>query len=375
MIYLDNSATTPVDEKVLDTFCKVCMKFPGNANSLHRLGIQAKELEEYATDKIAKLLGVNSHEIIYTSGATESNNTVLKGIASKYKNRGNHIIVSPLEHSSVLETCKYLETKGFKVDYVKLDSSGLIDIDDLKNLLNDKTILVSFSYIDSELGIIQNIKEIKKILKAYPKCYFHVDCTQAIGKIKIDFNDMDFLSMSGHKIFGLKGIGLLVKKEKIVLDNLIHGGKSTTIYRAGTPMLPLICSLMKALELVIPKIQSNYEWVSKLNQMIIEGLKKYDDIHINQMPSSSPYIINFSLKNIKPETFIHAMAEEEVYLSTQSACSSGDISRSLEAVFHDREMASHSIRISLSYKNTDLEIKKFLEVFDRVYRKLLIKND
>ena len=140
MIYLDNSATTPVDEKVLDTFCKVCMKFPGNANSLHRLGIQAKELEEYATDKIAKLLGVNSHEIIYTSGATESNNTVLKGIASKYKNRGNHIIVSPLEHSSVLETCKYLETKGFKVDYVKLDSSGLIDIDDLKNLLNDKTI-------------------------------------------------------------------------------------------------------------------------------------------------------------------------------------------------------------------------------------------
>ena len=374
MVYLDNSATTFVDERVLETFCKVCRDFPGNVNSIHGLGMKAKELEEYATSRIASLLKVKESEIIYTSGATESNNTVLKGVASKYKNRGNHIIISYLEHSSVIETCKYLEKKGFIIDYVKIDSNGLIDLNSLQSLINDKTILVSFSYVDSELGVIQNIKDIKKIIDKYPKCYFHVDCTQAVGKIKIDFNDMDFFSMSGHKIFGLKGIGLLVKKEKIIIDNLIHGGKSTTIYRAGTPALALICSLMKSLELVIPNIDDNYRYVNNLNKMIVDFLKKYDGVHVNSTMCSIPYIINFSIRDIKPETFIHAMDERGIYLSTKSACSSSDISSSVEAVFHDKMIATHSIRIGLSYKNTVSEIEEFLEEFDKVYNKLLLKN-
>lgn len=374
MIYLDNSATTMVDDRVLETFNKVCKNYPGNSNSLHSLGIKSKELEDYATEKISSLLGVKPSEIIYTSGASESNNTVLKGVASKYKNRGNHIITTPLEHSSVLETCKYLENKGFIIDYVKIKDNGLIDIEDLEKLLTDNTILVSVAYVDSELGIKQDIDTISKIVKKYPKCYFHVDATQAIGKIKVDPTNIDFISMSAHKIFGLKGIGLLIKKDNIVIDNLIHGGKSTTIYRSGTPALPLICSLMKALELVIPNIDKNYEYVSLLSNKIKDNLKKYDNIHINSTENSIPYIINFSVIGVKPETFIHTMEEEDIYLSTKSACSTSDVSLSVDSIYHNREISMSSIRISLSYKNTEEEIDKFIKVFDKIYNKLVFKK-
>jgi len=374
MIYLDNSATTMVDDRVLETFNKVCKNYPGNSNSLHSLGIKSKELEDYATEKISNLLGVKPSEIIYTSGASESNNTVLKGVASKYKNRGNHIITTYLEHSSVLETCKYLENKGFIIDYVKIKDNGLIDIDDLERLLTDNTILVSVAYVDSELGIRQDIDTISKIVKKHPKCYFHVDATQAIGKIKVDPTSIDFISMSAHKIFGLKGIGLLIKKDNIVIDNLIHGGKSTTIYRSGTPALPLICSLMKALELVIPNIDKNYEYVSSLSRKIKDNLKKYDNIHINSTENSIPYIINFSVIGVKPETFIHTMEEEDIYLSTKSACSTSDVSLSVDSIYHNREISMSSIRISLSYKNTEEEIDKFIKVFDKIYNKLVFKK-
>lgn len=374
MIYLDNSATTMVDDRVLETFNKVCKNYPGNSNSLHSLGIKSKELEDYATEKISSLLGVKPSEIIYTSGASESNNTVLKGVASKYKNRGNHIITTPLEHSSVLETCKYLESKGFIIDYVKIKDNGLIDIEDLERLLTDNTILVSVAYVDSELGIKQDIDTIGKIVKKYPKCYFHVDATQAIGKIKVDPTNIDFISMSAHKIFGLKGIGLLIKKDNIVIDNLIHGGKSTTIYRSGTPALPLICSLMKALELVIPNIDKNYEYVSLLSNKIKDNLEKYDNIHINSTENSIPYIINFSVIGVKPETFIHTMEEENIYLSTKSACSTSDMSLSVDSIYHNREISMSSIRISLSYKNTTEEIDKFIKVFDKIYNKLVFKK-
>lgn len=373
MIYFDNSATTPVDDEVLNTFNKGCLNYPGNPNSLHSLGVKAKELEEYATNKISSLLNVKPTEIIYTSGASESNNTVLKGVASKYKNRGNHIITSKLEHSSITETCKYLETKGFVIDYVKINKDGLIDLDNLRELINDNTILVSIAAVDSELGIKQNIMEIAKIVKEYPKCYLHVDVTQAIGKVKIDFKDIDFASMSAHKIFGMKGIGILIKKENIVIDNLIHGGKSTTVYRSGTPALPLICSYMKALEIIISKIDTNYAHVKELNNKIVENLKKYDDIHINSTNNSIPYIINFSIKNIKPETFIHAMEENDIYLSTKSACSTTDLSEAVNSIYHDNNIATHSIRISLSYKNTEEEVDKFIAVFDKVYTNLTLK--
>lgn len=374
MIYLDYSATTPVNEEVLKVFNKVCLEYPGNSNSLHSLGIKSKELEDYATEKIAKLLKVKPSEIIYTSGSSESNNTAIKGVCNKYKNRGNHIITTNLEHSSVIAPLNYLTKEGFTIDYVKIKDNGLVDIDNLKELLTDETILVSISIVDSEIGLRQNIDEIGKLLKEYPKCIFHVDCTQGIGKINIDFTNIDLASISAHKFYGLKGIGLLIKKENIVIEPLIHGGKSTTIYRSGTPPLPLIVSLMKALELIIPNIDKNYEYITKLNNIIKDKLSTYELVHINSTENSIPHILNFSLLKIKPETFIHALEEYDIFISTKSACSkSNTISSSVYALTKNEELSYQTLRISLSYLTTLEEVNKFLEVFDICYKRLLLK--
>ncbi len=371
MIYLDYSATTPVDKRVIDTFSKVCLEYPGNSNSLHSLGIKSRELEEYATEEIAKMLKVKKSEIIYTSGASEANNMAIKGVCNRYKNRGKHIITTFLEHSSIIAPLNHLSDQGFEVDFVKIDDNGLVDIEHLKSLLRDDTILVSICMVDSEIGLKQPIREIAKILEDYPKCIFHVDCTQAFGKIPVDLTGVDLASMSAHKIYGLKGIGMLIKKENIQIEPLIHGGKSTTIYRSGTPALPLIVSLMKSLELIIPDIKKNYKYVSELNEMIVTELKKYPLVHINSTVNSIPHTINFSLKGIKPETFIHALDDKEIYISTKSACSSSDsMSNAVYALTKDREFSNHSLRVSLSYMTTKEEIDTFLEVFSQSYKKL-----
>ena len=371
MIYLDYSATTPVNKEVLDTFNKVCLEYPGNSNSLHTLGVKSKELENYATKRIAELLKINEKEIIYTSGSSESNNLAIKGICYKYKNRGKHIITTSLEHSSVIGPLNFLIKEGYEVDFVKINKDGLIDLDDLKRLIRDDTILVSIAAVDSEIGIVQQIKEISKIVHEHPKCFFHVDCTQAIGKINIDFSDIDLASISAHKFYGLKGIGLLIKKDKITLEPLIHGGKSTTAFRSGTPPLPLIVSIYKALELIIPNVDKNYTYVDKLSKKVKEKLLTYEKVHINSTINSMPHTINFSLRDIKPETFIHALDENEIYISTKSACSNADsMSNSVYALTNDKELAISTLRISLSYLTKEEEIEEFFKVFDECYTRL-----
>jgi cysteine desulfurase len=374
MIYLDYSATTKPDEKVIEVYNKVAREYYANSNSLHSLGIKSKELEEYATNKIAKLLKVKPTEIIYTSGASESNNQALKGICFKYKKRANHIITTKLEHSSITETVKYLTENGFVVDYVNILENGEVDLEHLKQLINDNTLLVSICAVDSELGIKQPIEKISQIVKCYPKCYFHVDCTQAIGKINIDLSQVDLASISAHKIYGFKGIGLLYKKESIAIDPLIHGGKSTTIYRSGTPALPLIVSMMKALELIIPKVEENYNKVKILNNLVKDNFTKYPKVHINSTEKSIPYVINFSIKDIKPETFVHALDEKNIYISTKSACSKANtMSESVYSVTKNKDYASTSLRISLSYLTTEKEIEEFTKAFDECYKKLTLK--
>lgn len=375
MIYLDYSATTPVDKRVLNTFNKVCLEYPGNSNSLHKLGVSSKELENYATEKIGELLKLKNSEIIYTSGASESNNHVLKGVATKYQNRGKHIISTYLEHSSVLSTLNYLSNQGFIIDYVKIKDNGLVDLEHLKQLLTNDTILVSICAIDSELGIRQPIEEIANIIKEYPKCFFHSDCTQALGKIDIDFNILDFASVSAHKIYGMKGIGLLIKKKNIMLDNLIHGGNSTTQYRSGTPALPLIVSTMKAIDLIMPNIKTNYEYMENLKSCIIRNLEQYSELSINSTNNSICTTINISLKNIKPETFVHALDEHDIFISTKSACSSSNtMSDAVYAVTKDRDKAMHSLRITISHLTTEEEINQFLNIFAICYKKLNLKG-
>ena len=372
MIYLDYSATTPVNDAVLNSFCEVTKKYIGNPNSLHELGIKSNELIRAATEQISNILNIKSNEIIYTSGASESNNLALKGISYKYSNRGKHIITTEFEHSSIYGPISYLQKEGFEIDFVKTLKDGMIDIENLKELIRNDTILVSIASVNSEIGLRQNIENIAKIVKnKNPRCLFHSDMTQIIGKEKIDLKNVDLASFSAHKFFGIKGIGCLIKKEKILLEPIIHGGKSTTIYRSGTPCVALIVSLAKALRLSYHNIDEKYEKVVILNELLKEKLSKYKHVKINSNNNSIPHILNISVIGVKPETMQHALEEYQIYISTQTACSSHSThSRSVMALTGDLERASSSIRISLSHLTTEKECKEFLKAFDICYNKL-----
>lgn len=371
MIYLDYSATTMIDEEVLESFNLTAKNYFANANSLHKLGVKSKELIDEATKQIANELKVDAEEIIYTSSSSESNNMAIKGIAILYKDRGKHIITGPLEHSSTVATLNYLATLGYEISIVDLNKDGTINMSHLKKLMRDDTILVTMSAVDSELGIRQDVEEIGKFLKKYPKCYFHVDMTQCIGKDKIDLTNIDLASFSGHKIYCFKGIAALYKKKSIIIKPLIHGGKSTTIYRSGTPQNELIVSFSKAVRLAVKDLDNKYKYVSKLNKMIVDNLKNYKNIKINSTDKSIPHILNISVIGIKPETLVHALEEFDIYISTKSACSkSGELSHSVMALTNDEERSSYSVRISLSNRTTEEEITQFLRLFKICYQNL-----
>ena len=374
MIYLDYSATTPVATEVLDTFVKTSKNYIGNPNSLHTLGVKSKKLMDQATLQITQLLGVQKNELIYTSGATESNNLAIKGIVGKYPNRGKQIITTSLEHSSILEPLHQLENQGYHIRYVHLLQDGTVDLVHLKKLLEEEdTVLVSIAMVSSEVGILQPIEEIGEIIKEYPKCFFHSDITQALGKVPVSLHNVDLASFSAHKFYGLKGIGGLVKKEKVELKPLFDGGKSTTRYRSGTPALALITSLAKALRLSLETI--NVEYVKQLNEKIQMELKEIPDVHINSTSQSIPHILNVSIHGVKPETLLHALEEKDIYISTMSACSSSQSeSLAVKSVTHNTLDATTSIRISLSIYTTEEEVNTFLKAFKEVIVKLRLRS-
>ena len=377
MIYLDYSATTPVEESVLNSYIETTKKIIGNPNSLHKLGVDAKRLIDRATSQIATILGVKPNEIIYTSGASEANNTAIKGICLKYQNRGKHIITTPLEHSSIIEPLNYLKELGFEVEYVNLTPSGKVDLEDLEKKLREDTILVTIASISSELGIIQPVNEIGKIVKKHPKAFFHSDITQSMGKEKIDLTNVDLASFSAQKFYGMKGIGALIKKENIVIEPLIHGGKSTTKDRGGTPATPLIVSTAKALRLAYENIEEKENKVRKLNDYLREELTK-ENITINSPIDAIPNILNISIENIKPETMLHALEEKEIYISTKTACATSNASLAVLSLTKDTTKASHSLRISISYKTTkeelDIFIKELIHARNEL-NKLYVKKD
>ena len=270
-----------------------------------------------------------------------------------------------------VESMEYLKNLGFEISYVNILDNGLIDIDDLKRHIRNDTILISIGYVNSEMGIMQPIKEIGALIKKHPRIYFHVDGTQAIGKINIDLTNIDLFSFSAHKIYGLKGIGCLYKRENIELENLIHGGKSQSIYRGGTPPVALIVSFAKALRLSLENIETNYEHVLKLNKLLKNSLSNYKYITINSNDNCIPHILNISIIGVKSETFLHALEKHDIYVSTQTACSeSFDPSKTIMAVYHDKARAISTIRISISYKTTKEEIDLFLKYFDVEYNDL-----
>lgn len=366
MVYLDYSATCPVDDDVMSSFINSSIYF-GNPNSLHKLGVSSKELIEASTKQMASLIGIKENEIIYTSGASESNNTIIKAM-EYYKNRGSKIITTELEHSSVYGPLNYLSEKGFEIEFVPL-KEGIVDVDALENML-DGVCLVTVSMVNSETGIRQPIEKIGRLLRKYPKVLFHTDITQALGKIKFDLTDVDFASFSAHKFFGIKGIGGFYKKDGIIINPLISGGKSTTKFRSGTPATSLIVSMSKALRLSYENMDSDLDRIEKFNSILRDGLSKYDNVFINSNSNSIYHILNFSVVGVKPETFMHALEEEGVYISTQSACATGDYSKAVLAVCSDMKRASSSLRVSISRKTDRKDIDVFIKAFDKCYKRL-----
>jgi cysteine desulfurase len=364
MIYLDYAANTPVDKEVLDTFYEVSANYIGNPNSPHKAGEMAKERMMQSTAKIASLLGAKETEVIYTSGASESNNMAIKGLVQKYKRYGKHIITTYLEHASVTGPVTALQNDGFEVDYVNIKENGQIDLEHLTEIIRDDTILVSVCFVDSEIGTIQPIEEISKIVKSKPHRFFHVDATQAVGKIPVTFNAMDMLTFSGHKFYGINGCGVLLKKEEIVLEPLIHGGISNTSFRSGTPMLALAAATEKALILSIDNLKERYEYVKELSQELWSALLKFPTIRINTPEEGSPYILNVSIKGVNTNILQNSLNEKEIYVATKSACCAPNtVSRPVYAITKDKKAALSTLRISLSHLSSREEMNEFLRAF------------
>ena len=371
MIYLDYSANTPVDARVLEQFCAVERRCIGNANSHHQAGSAAKAEIDAATIKIASLLGVQPAEIIYTSGASEANNFALKGLARLSRHTGRHIISTPLEHSSVSGTLTALQEQGYEIDLLDVKQDGTVDLEHLKDLLRPDTICVAVTLVDSELGVVQPVQEIAAILKAYPHCHLHVDATQAVGKIPVSFEGVDTMSLTAHKFYGLNGIGLLIKRRNLALEPLIHGGESITIYRSGTPTVALASSLACALDLAVIDLPGRVDHVAKLNAELRAALSTYPLVRINSPEHAIPHVLNLSVRNVKGTVFQRELDAKGVCVSVKSACSSDGLpSRAVFAVSRDRRNALSSWRISLSHLTTEDEIKAFLQAFDVCYREL-----
>ena len=371
MIYLDYSANTPADPAVLDAFYQTERRYIGNPNSTHPAGQAARAEMARVTDSIAALLGVLPQEIIYTSGASESNNLALKGIVQASRHVGKHIVSTALEHSSVGGALSALQ-QGCEIDLVDIRQDGTIDLEQLRELLRKDTVLVAVCAVDSELGTVQPIREIAEILKDYPNCRLHVDATQAVGKTELVLDGVDTMSIAPHKFYGLNGSGLLVKKKHLVIEPQIHGGGSTTPYRSGTPALGLAVSTETALRLSLEKQNERIAQIAALNRRLRTELGKYPAVRFNSPENAVPHILNLSVSGVKGTVFQRELGNHGVCVSVKSACSTeGTPSKAVYAVSRDRKNALSSWRISLSHLTTEAEITEFLQIFDRCYKEFL----
>ena len=374
MIYLDNCATTKPYDEVLKTFVEVNNSYYGNPASINKYGKTVNKLLNAARTQVADILGVESDTIYFTSCATESNNIALLGSVEHKKDFGNRIIVSKIEHPSVLETFRELEHRGFILDYVNVDENGFIDLEHLKSLLTKETILVSVMHVNNIFGAIQPIGKIVELLKDYPKIHFHVDGVQGVLKEKIDLTMIDSYSISAHKFHGLKGVGVLYLKSRRTTHNITFGGGQENGLRSGTVNVPGAVSLAKALRLTQEKVNDVKEKHYEYKKLIVDELSAIEHVIINS-PLQNDFvdsIINISLPKIKGEAIINALNERGIMVSTTSACSSRTfhLNEALYARGLSRENIEGSIRVSFSYETKLEEVKKFIEVFkDEYYKK------
>ena len=373
IIYLDNAATSKVDPAILESFNQITLKYFANPSSIHALGQEANRLLEKSREQILNLFNLKNHEVIFTSGATEANNLALKGYALANKSRGNHIITTAIEHPSVLNTVKALEKYGYEITILPVNEKGVIEVNSLKAAIMDNTILVSVMSVNNETGAINPIKEIGELLKDYPKIAFHVDMTQAIGKVEIALDNIDMFSFTGHKIHGLLGSGALIKDKRIILEAINNGGGQENNNRSGTNTLALSASLAKALRLALSKQKEHYQKVANLKDYLVSYLKDNPELyHLNSFENDNPYIVNFSSINHKASVIVEALSNKGIMVSSLSACHSKneDYSYVIYAMNQDMKLAHNTIRVSFSYDNNVDDVNALIRGLKQIMKEI-----
>ena len=369
-IYFDNSATTMPYDEVIDEVSKSMKEFFGNPSSLHQIGIKAEKRLNEAREYLSKTINAGKDEIYFTSGGSEANNLMIKGLVKP----GHHIITTAFEHQSILKTCEELEGNGVKVTYLNVDENGMISLDELKESICKNTVLVSIMHVNNEMGAIQNIEEIGKIIKEKSsRARFHVDAIQSYGKLPIDVKKMniDMLSVTAHKIHGPKGVGFCYLKKGLVLNSLIKGGSQEKGLRSGTENLPAVAGMQKAAEITMANMNENYNKVWDLKAYMIERLNEIEDIRINSPKTKdySPYILNVSFRGVRAEVLLHLLEEEYIYVSTGSACSSKTSvvqgSYVMKALNLSNKDVESAIRFSFNAQNTKEEVDEVIAVIQK----------
>ena len=374
IIYLDNASTTKLDPVVKETFSSALDKYYANPSSIHKLGQEANYLLNKTKDEILTLLRCSDHQVIFTSGATESNNLAIKGVCLRYKNRGNHIVTSIYEHPSVLEAFKQLEKEfGFEVTYLYPNSDGIISVENVKKALKKETIFVSIMAVNNEIGSVNPIEEIADLLKDYPKVIFHSDAAQLIGKTNknINFNKIDLLTISAHKMHGLVSSGALIKRKKIELFPLASGGGQEYNFRSGTNDLASALAFKKTLELALSTSKERYLHVEGLANRLISYLKSNPDLYELNLPKEiNPYIINFSSIKKKGSVVVEALSNSGIMVSSISACHSSKEKGSyvVASLKKSENVFNNTVRVSLSYLNTIEEIDTLVSTLDKIIK-------
>lgn len=366
--YFDNSATTKVTESVKDIVVKTMTEDFGNPSSMHMIGVEAEKYIKTAKENIAKILKVDEKEIYFTSGGTEGNNQATIGVAEANKRSGNKIITTEIEHASVASPMKYLEKEGYNVVYLPTDPYGVVDMEALKGEMSEDTILVSVMYVNNEVGAIQPIGEIGKYIKTVnPKVVFHVDAIQAFGKMEIRprKENIDILTVSGHKIHGPKGSGFIYIKKNTKINPIISGGGQQDGMRSGTENVPGIAGIGQAAKDCYDNLEQNVRIMTELKDYLIDRLSEIEDVTVNSRKGSegAPHIVSASFRGVRSEVLLHALEDKGVYISAGSACSSNrpSISRTLKAMNIDKDLLESTVRFSFSELNTKEEIDYCME--------------
>ena len=373
MIYFDNAATTQTHPEVIKTYTEVATKIWGNPSSLHNLGTQATRILEASRRQIAELLGKESKEIFFTSGGTEGDNWVIKGVAFEKAHLGKHIIVSAIEHPAVKESALWLKTQGFEVDLAPVNTQGFVDVSALETLIRPDTTLVSVMAVNNEIGAIQPIQEISQLLADKPTISFHVDAVQAIGKVSTEqylTDRVDFASFSGHKFHSVRGVGFVYIKAGKKIAPLLTGGGQESDKRSTTENVAGIAATAKALRLTLDKAADSQKQLAAMKQILVDELSKYQDVTVfSGIENFVPSILTFGIKNIRGEVIVHAFEDHQIYISTTSACSSkaGKPAGTLIAMGVPQKLAQTAVRVSLDGDNDMGQIEQFLTIFKQIY--------